>query len=137
MTTQKLSFWPNSKTENMTKDKLKLRQNKNSDKKLSLWQNPKNPDSDKIQLKSWKLNFWKNLKKSLLVRTPWHLNNQWDLVGAAFCNLAMFSTVDVFTGYAPLSFQMCYQTFGALRCLIYICQHVWDYLWICLRSPCL
>ena len=65
MTTQKLSFWPNSKTENMTKDKLKLRQNKNSDKKLSLWQNPKNPDSDKIQLKSWKLNFWKKtLKKS-------------------------------------------------------------------------
>ena len=40
--------------------------------------NPDNSISDKTS-------------KSLLVRTTWHLDNQWDVLWAVFCNLAMFN----------------------------------------------
>ena len=50
-----------------------------------------NSNSDQTQ----KINFWQNVisdktSNSLLVKTTWLLNNQWDVLGSAFCNLAMF-----------------------------------------------
>ena len=39
--------------------------------------------------KSW---FLTKLKKNLLVRTNWHLNNQWYVLWVAYCDLAMFSS---------------------------------------------
>ena len=36
-----------------------------------------------------KLNFWHNFQ-SLFIRTTWHFDNWWDVLWAAFCNLAKF-----------------------------------------------
>ena len=36
----------------------------------------------------------KFLTKSLFVRTTWHLDSGWDVLGAAFCDLAMFLMFD-------------------------------------------
>ena len=48
----------------------------------------KNSNSDKPKKsKSWKTIFW---TKSLLIRTTWQLGNEWDVIGMAFCDLAMF-----------------------------------------------
>ena len=63
VTTQKLKLWQNSK--------LKLRQN------------------SKTQILTTQ--FLKNTLKSILVRTALHLDNRWDVLWAAFCDLAMFS----------------------------------------------
>ena len=63
--------------------------NCNKAQKLKLWHNLKiqiatilNSNCDKTQ----KLKWWQNSKLSL-VRTTWHLDNQWDLLWAAFSNL--------------------------------------------------
>ena len=95
----KLKSWQNSKTRIVTKlknsncdktqnsncdknQKLKLRQNSNSNcdnSKSQIMTKLKNFNCDKTQ-------FMKNLYKSLLVRTIWHLNNGWDVLWAAFCD---------------------------------------------------
>ena len=47
----------------------------------------KNFFAKSIDLTLLNTNFW---TKSLLIRTTWHLNNQWDVIGTAFCSLAIF-----------------------------------------------
>ena len=106
--TQKLKLWLSSKTPILTKLK-----NSNSDKtqKLKLWQNAKiqivttqmatklkNIKCDKTETKivtklknsnSANLISDKTLN-GLFARTTWHLDNRWDVLWAAFCDLAMF-----------------------------------------------
>ena len=62
------------KTQNFSSDRTE-NSNSNKNKKAS---------SEKSQF----------LTKSLLVRTTWHFDNGWDVLGAAICNLAMFSLED-------------------------------------------
>ena len=50
--------------------------------KLNLWQNS-NYDKTKFYKES-------QFVTNILVRTTWHLDNRWDILRAAFCNLAMF-----------------------------------------------
>ena len=60
-----------------------LKRNLNSNwqiQQLKLWQNKKKINS---YLK-------KNPDQSLLLRTTWHLDKQWDVLEAAICNLSMF-----------------------------------------------
>ena len=94
-------LWENSKSQVVTK--LKMWQNSNCDKpqKLKLWQHLRTQIARRrkisktqivtklkfnwwqhSRLKFWQLNFWQNLN-SLLVRTTWHLDNQWDVLWAA------------------------------------------------------
>ena len=102
---QKIKMWQKSKTQNLTKlenSKRDKTQNTNCDKtrKLKMWQNSKlkivktqknqlvtnlinwNCDQSPIQ----KILNFKTLI-SLLVRITWQLNNQWDVLCAAFCVL--------------------------------------------------
>ena len=78
--TQKLKLWQNSKTD-IVKKKIK---NISSDK-------TKKNDSEEEEERKKKLLkkqiFW---PKDLLVITNWHLDNGWDLLGAPFCDHAMF-----------------------------------------------
>ena len=68
----------------------------------------KNWTSNKLKNPNWyntqKLNLWQNIetqivtklrnsnsdKSKLLVRTTWHLYNRWDVLWAAFCDVAIF-----------------------------------------------
>ena len=58
-------------------------------KKFKLWQNFKKSNCDKSQkLKLWQNSIYDESFKESLV--TWHLDNQWDVLWAAFCDLAMF-----------------------------------------------
>ena len=99
--TLKHKLLQNSNTQIVTKIQTQIGtklKNPNWDKnvKLKLWQNSnfnKNLKSyfwQKSKTKSMtKLNLWQNLN-GLLVRTTWPLDNRWDVLWAAFWNLAMF-----------------------------------------------
>ena len=50
---------------------------------LKLWQNSKTQIVTKLRNS--------NFNQSFLVVTTWHLDYQWDVFEAAFCDLAMFS----------------------------------------------
>ena len=77
--------------------------NSNFDKtqKLKLWQNLKTKIGTKLEICK-NLNLWrpKKLKKGLLVRTFWHLDNRWDVLWAAFCD-----SRDVFKWSEPINSQ--------------------------------
>ena len=101
LTTEKLTFLSNSKTENvssrtqiMTKPKLwensktkimkKLKKNSNCEKtQTQIVTKLKNSTPDNA--------ISDNTLTNLLVRTTWHLDNPWDVLWAMFCNLAMFN----------------------------------------------
>ena len=63
--TQKHKLWQNPKKLNVTK--LKKKSNFDKTQKLKLWQNSKNQISSRT-----------------VGKTTWHLDNQWDVLGAAF-----------------------------------------------------
>ena len=96
LTKQKIHLWQNSKTQILTKLNIK---NCDQTQKLKLWQ-------------IWTAQMWLNstnqivtsqivtnsvtnqfLAKCLLLKTTWHLANQWDVLVAAFCDLAMLAPV--------------------------------------------
>ena len=99
----KLKLWQNYKPQILTKLK-----NSNCDInwKLKLWQNSKNWNCDKSkknwdknpkpklwqksEIKLWQKSTYDKTLERLLVRITRHLNNQWKVIRAAFCNLAMF-----------------------------------------------
>ena len=71
----KLGLWQNSRTQIMTTQKsLWL----NFKKKLELGQN--------FKCKKTQFMKTKKLKKGLLARIFWHLDNRWDALWAAFCD---------------------------------------------------
>ena len=101
--TQNHEMW---KTQNMKKLKnsnvtiIKLWQNSNCDKtkntncdktnKLKLWQ------KEQINWgKFWQILIYETNLKEYFIRTTWHLDNRWDVLWAAFCNLAMFCCLSV------------------------------------------
>ena len=79
-------------------------QNSNCDKtcKLKLWQHLKkhskthtvtklNLDCDKTKkILFGQYSTFDKTCKALFVRTTWHLDNRWDVLLAAFCNIVMF-----------------------------------------------
>ena len=52
-----------------------------------MWQDSKTQIGTKLKLKFDKNQF---VSSFFLVKTTWHLDNQWDGKGALFCDLAMF-----------------------------------------------
>ena len=74
----KLKNWKGDKTK-----KLKLSQTQ----KLKLWQNSKAYIVTKLEL--WQISIYdkKNTLKGSFSKHIWHLENQWDVVWAAFCDL--------------------------------------------------
>ena len=99
----KLKLWHNSycdkKLKNSKCDKTQMvtkLENSKDDKtqKIKLWQNSKTWIVTKLEI--WQILMYegKKLKKDLLVRTYWHLDNQWDVLWAAFCD-----SRDVFVRY--------------------------------------
>ena len=100
--THKLKWWLNSKTQIVMKLK---NSNCEETKKPKFWQNSncdktKKLKCDKIQIVTklkknqivtkleWQISIYEKKKKlkSLLVRTFWHLDNQWAVLWAAFCD---------------------------------------------------
>ena len=54
------------------------------------------------------------LKKSVLLRTSWALDNQWYVLGGAFCDIAMFLIYLWRTETRP---------FGSIRCILDNCSY--------------
>ena len=91
---QKLKLWWKSKTQIVTKLPISnCEEEKNS--RHWMWQNLHCDKTKKTNCdKTKKLKLWQNLnyekeekiKKVLLVRTFWHLDNQWYVLCAAFCD---------------------------------------------------
>ena len=89
-----LKLWQNVKTQIMTKLQnsdcypiqiFKLRQTQ----KTHIVTKLKDFHGDKaLKPKFW---YQSSSDKCCLLETTWHLNNRWDLLGEAFCNLAMFA----------------------------------------------
>ena len=97
--TQKLKLGKTSKTQIVTKLKnsnsdktqiLKLCQNSNCDKtqKLKLWQNSKTQIVTKLKISNC------DKTQKVVIGTTWHLNNRWDVLGAAFCDSCNVSLQD-------------------------------------------
>ena len=91
--TQKFKMWQlrnsnvcqHTKTKNMTIKKTEIVQNPNREKtKTQIVTNTQ-------KLKFLQLKNSNSDSLNLLVRTTWHLNNRWDVLWAAFCDIAMFS----------------------------------------------
>ena len=113
----------NSKTQNVTKLKSSRCdncENSNFDLtqklkiwntlKLQLWQNPNFEKTQNLNCdKTHKLRLLQNSNgdkalKTLLIRTTWHLNNRWDILWAAFCNLAMVFIFLLWKEFFPIKF---------------------------------
>ena len=105
--TQKLTLLQNWKTKIVIKlknfncnktEKRKLRPNSNQSlKNFRNWNWDKNLTTQNVtKLNTSTYDKTQNLikrtisDKNMLLRTTWHLNNQWDVFKAAICNLAMF-----------------------------------------------
>ena len=94
-------MWQNSTTQNVTK--IKLWQNSNCDKThiVPKLQNSKCENSNCDQTQFKKINYDKSqLKKNkqVLERKFWHLDNQWDVLWAAFCNSPNVFTLHCYRG---------------------------------------
>ena len=127
MTTENLKNWQNSRTKNIfvTQHIFSVAQKQIvtfsvtqkdivTTQKLKLWQ----LKTSKVYTTNFlQLNFWQHFKKVFLVRTIWHLNNRWDVLWGAFCNLAIFMVLMLIIAHAKKFCVSCIQNFFMYLCI--------------------
>ena len=127
MTTENLKNWQNSRTKNIfvTEHIFSVAQKQivtfsvtqkdiMTTQKLQLWQ----LKPSKVYTTNFlQLNFWQHFKKVFLVRTVWHLNNRWDVLWGAFCNLEIYMVLILIIAHAKKFCVSCVQNFFKYLCI--------------------